>query len=137
VGDPKKAARTLHGVIAQKLVRKLCTNCRVPYQPTPEMLKKLGLPEGKVKQLFKKSGQVMIKNKPEICPVCRGTGYFGQEGVFEVFSIGPEEQEAIAAGNLQAVAASLRRRGLPTIQQVAIRKAVDGTTSVEEVLRIT
>src|SRR5690606_40605032 len=70
---------SLHGAVAQKLLRKLCTNCRVPYQPTPEMLKKLGLPEGKVKQLFKKSGQVMIKNKPEICPACRGTGYFGQE----------------------------------------------------------
>jgi type IV pilus assembly protein PilB len=137
VGDLRKAAQSLHGAVAQKLLRKLCTNCRVPYQPTPEMLKKLGLPEGKVKQLFKKSGQVMIKNKPEICPVCRGTGYFGQEGVFEVFSIGPEEREAIIAGNLQGVAASLRKRGLPTIQQVAIRKAVEGTTSVEEVLRIT
>ncbi len=137
VGDTRKAADSLHGAVAQKLLRKLCTNCRVPYQPTPEMLKKLGLPEGKVKQLFKKSGQVMIKNKPEICPACRGTGYFGQEGVFEVFPIGPEEREAIASGNLQGVAASLRKRGLPTIQQVAIRKAVEGTTSVEEVLRIT
>jgi type II secretory ATPase GspE/PulE/Tfp pilus assembly ATPase PilB-like protein len=137
VGDTKMAADSLHGVVAQRLVRKLCSNCRVAYPPTPDMLKKMGIPEGKVQQLYRKGGQVLIKNKPEICPVCNGGGYFGQEGLFEVYSIGPEERSLIAQANFQGLRAALRKRQLPSIQQVGLRKAVDGTTSVEEVMRVT
>ena len=127
----------LHGVVAQRMVRKLCTNCRVAYPPTPEMLKKLGLPEGKIQQLFKKGGQVLIKNKPEVCPVCKGSGYVGQEGIFEVFFLDKEERDLISTGNLQGLRAAFRKRSLPVLQHAAIRKAVDGVTSVEEVLRVT
>ncbi|MBX3387769.1 MAG: Flp pilus assembly complex ATPase component TadA [Phycisphaeraceae bacterium] len=137
VGDTKAAGHCVHGAIAQRLVRKLCTNCRVPYAPTPDLLKKLGLPEGKIQQLFRKGGQVLIKNKPEICPVCQGGGFLGTEGVFEVYPIAAEEREFIVQGNLGGVRSSLRKKQFPSIQQVAIRKAVDGVTSVEEVLRIT
>lgn len=137
VGDGRQAGTSLHGVIAQKMLRKLCSNCKVAYPPSGDMLKKLGIPEGKVQQLFKKGGQVLIKNKPEVCPVCSGGGYFGQDACFEVYALGNEERELIGTGNFQGLKASLRKRGLPTIQQVAIRKAVDGVTSVEEVLRIT
>ena len=137
VGDTKQAADSLHGVVAQRLVRKLCSNCRVAYPPTPDMLKKMGIPEGKVQQLYRKGGQVLIKNRPETCPVCNGGGYFGQEGLFEVYSIGPEERSLIAQANFQGLRASLRKRQLPNIQQVGLRKAVDGTTSVEEVMRVT
>ncbi|MCX5691127.1 MAG: ATPase, T2SS/T4P/T4SS family [Planctomycetota bacterium] len=137
VGEPDSATKGLHGVIAQKLVRKLCTNCRVAYQPTPEMVKKLGLPPDKVKQLFKKGGQVLIKNKPEVCPVCSGIGYVGQEGVFEVYSIGDAERGFVKNGDLTALKNEWRKKGLPSIQQAALRKALDGVTSVEEVMRVT
>jgi len=137
VGDIDQASKGLHGVLAQKLIRKLCTNCRVAYQPSPDMVKKLGLPPDKVKQLFKKGGQVLIKNKPEVCPVCGGGGYVGQEGVFEVYKLGEPERTAIRAGDWNALKGELRKRNLPTIQQTAIRKALDGVTSVEEVMRIT
>jgi type II secretory ATPase GspE/PulE/Tfp pilus assembly ATPase PilB-like protein len=137
VGDPKQAADVLHGVLAQKLVRRLCANCRAPYPPTADLLKKLGIPEGKVQQLFKKGGQVLIKNKPEVCPACAGLGFRGQDGIFEVYRIGPEEREMIVSGNFAGLRAQFRKRGLPTIQQSAIRKVVDGITSVEEVMRVT
>lgn len=137
VGDTKLGSDCLHGVVNGRLLRKLCTNCRVSYPPSGDMLKKLGIPEGKVQQLFKKGGQVLIKNKPEVCPVCQGVGYVGQEGVFEVAFVTPEERALINQGNLQAVKASFRKRQIPTLQQAAIRKAVDGTTSVEEVMRVT
>jgi type II secretory ATPase GspE/PulE/Tfp pilus assembly ATPase PilB-like protein len=102
------------------------------------MLKKLGLPADKIKQLFKKGGQVLIKgNRPEICPVCKGVGYVGQEGIFEVFRIGDAERALVKAGNFAGLRAELRKRNLPTIQQAALRKAVEGTTSVEEILRVT
>ena len=137
VGEPRAAGACLHGVVGQRLVRKLCNNCRVAYPPTPDMLKKLGLPEGKIQQLFKKGGQVLIKNKPEVCPLCQGSGYVGQEGVFEVYFLDKEERELISTGNLQGLRAAFKKRQLPSLQQVAIRKAVDGITSVEEVLRVT
>ncbi len=137
VGDLETASANLHGVIAQRLVRTLCENCKVAYQPSPDMLRKLGLPAGKVSQLFKKGGQVLIKNKPEVCPVCSGLGYSGQTGVFEVYPFGAEEREMVKAGNLQGLRAELRKKKHVTIQQAALRKAVEGLTSIEEVLRVT
>lgn len=137
VGDLPTAAGALHGVIAGTLVRKLCQNCRVGYTPSADMLKKLGLPADKVPQLFKKGGQVLIKNKPETCPMCSGGGYFGQEGVFEIFPVGPAERELVKSGNLAALRAEFRKRGYPTLQQAALLKAVEGITSIEEIMRVT
>ncbi|MFZ4430428.1 MAG: ATPase, T2SS/T4P/T4SS family [Phycisphaerales bacterium] len=137
VGETEAAVKPLKGVVAQKTLRKLCTNCRVAYQPSADMAKKLGLPADKVKQLFKKGGQVLIKNKPEVCPVCSGVGYIGQEGAFEVYSIGEAERGMIRSGDFAALRSEWRKKGLPSIQQAALRKALDGITSVEEVMRVT
>ena len=138
VGETDKAAEALRGVIAQKLVRKLCENCRAPYQPSPDMLKKLGLRPDQISQPFyKKGGQVLVNKKPEICPVCKGSGYIGQEGVFEIHPIGDEERAAIQSASEQTLRAALRKQGLPPIQQVALKKAVEGVTSIEEVIRVT
>lgn len=137
LGDADAGSKCLRGVVACRLVRKLCTNCRVPYVPTSEILKKLGLPADKVKQLFKKGGQVIIKKDPETCPICQGLGYVGQEGVWEVYKIGQPERDLIQAGNFNGLRAEFRKRQLPSIQSAALRKAVDGITSVEEVMRVT
>lgn len=136
VGDAELGGNALHGVVAQKLVRRLCSNCRVPYQPQAETVRKLGLPPDKVKQLYKKGGQVLIKNKPDICPVCNGTGFTGQVGVFEVYRITPAERALLAKGDLKSVAAEFKKRKLPTLQQAALIRATEGVTSVEEVIRI-
>ncbi len=136
VGDPKLAAEGLRGVVGEKLIRMLCSNCKVAYQPTPEMLKKLRLPADKIKQLNKKGGQVLIRNKPEVCPVCNGVGYIGQTGCFGVFPIEDEERRLIAAQDWNGLQTAMRKRSLPTVQQTALRKAVEGLTSIEEVSRI-
>lgn len=137
IGDPEAAANSVRGVVAQKLLRKLCINCKQAYQPAPDVLKKLGLPADKVKQLFKKGGEVLVKNKPETCPVCQGTGYLQRDAAFEVFEVNDGAREMIRTQNWAGLKAELRKGGLPSIQQAALRKAVEGTTSVEEVLRIT
>lgn len=137
VGDAESAGSCLHGIVVCKLVRKLCENCRVPYEPSPDMLKKLGLPADKVKQLYKRGGQVRVGNKFEVCPVCGGSGYAGQEGIFEVYRFGPEERDALSKGDAQTLRALMRKSGMPTMQQAALRKAVEGVTSVEEVVRVT
>lgn len=137
VGDAEMAATALRGAIAQKLLRRLCVNCRVPYQPSAEMVQKLGLPAGQVKQLFKKGGQVLIRNKPEVCPVCGGSGYVGQTGIFELYRLSPEDRRLIKAGDWAGLKATLRKKQLPSIQQAALIKAREGVTSVEEVSRVT
>jgi len=136
-GDAKLAAGGLRGIIVGRLVRVLCGNCKVPYQPSADMLKKLGLPKDKVGELYKKGGQVLVRNKPEVCSVCAGVGYQGQTGCYGVYPIGDEERALIIEGNANALRSALRKRGLPSIQQSALRKAVMGVTSIEEVTRIT
>lgn len=135
VGDPALAAKGLRGVIAQRLIRQLCGNCRIPYQPPADLLKKLQLPSG-TPQLYKKGGQVLVKNKPEVCPVCNGLGYEAQLGVFEVYLIGKDEQAAIAKHDWNGLKSAMRKRKLPSIQQSALHKTVEGLTSIEEVSRI-
>lgn len=137
VEDQAKAGKALHGVMAGNVLRKLCDNCRQPYAPAPDMLKKLGLPADKVPQLFRKGGKVLVKNREEECPACKGGGYLGCEGFYEVYKFGPTEQGLVAEGNMQGLRAELRKRALPTLQQAALKKVVDGITSVEEFARVT
>jgi type II secretory ATPase GspE/PulE/Tfp pilus assembly ATPase PilB-like protein len=80
---------------------------------------------------------VLIKNKPEVCPVCRGIGYVGQEGIFEVYRIQKPERELIRAGNWTGLKAEFRKRKMPSIQEAALVKALTGVTSVEELIRVT
>lgn len=136
VGDQKKAAGCLHGVVAVRLARRLCHNCKVAVQPTADNLKKLGLP-AETKQLFRKSGKVLIKDKEQLCPVCNGVGYFGQIGVFAVHTFGDDERRLIAANDLSGLRAALRQKKQQSIQQAGLQHVLKGETSVEEVLRIT
>ena len=136
VGDNAAASKHLRGVIANRMMRKLCVNCRQPVQPTPDLLRKLGIPDGAKAQLFRKGGQVMIKNKPETCPVCSGGGYLGQEGVFEVFMFGDEERAALETANFTALKAAMRKRQLPSLSDAARLKVARGITSVEEMSRV-
>ncbi len=136
-GSPKDVADALTGVVAVRLIRKLCENCKVEYTPQPEMLKKLGTTPERTKSLFKRGGQVLIKGKEDVCPVCQGSGYFGQEGVFEVYQIGADERQPLANGDLSGLRNAIKRKRLPSIQEAAVYKALSGVTSVEEVARIT
>jgi hypothetical protein len=68
--------------------------------------------------------------------MCNGSGYFGQEGVFELYSFTDSDRELLQKLDLSGLKLELRKRKVPTLQQAALRKALDGTTSVEEVLRV-
>ncbi len=137
VGDLQTAMPAVHGVVAGKTMRRLCTQCRQAYVPAPDMLKKFGLPGGSVKQLFKKGGVVMVKDKEQICGMCNGVGYVGQIGFFEIFKIEPEMREMLKAGDWNAFRAEIKKKQLPTLQSAALKHAIDGVTSVEEVVRAT
>ena len=135
VGEQELAAKALHGVVAQRMLRRLSENAKLPIQPTPEMLKKLGLPP-EVKTLYRTEGKVLIKDKLEPDPVSNGTGYFGQVGAFAVHYIDDEARTLIAANDISGLRALFRQRKQPSINTAAMQLVVKGDTSVEEVLRV-
>ena len=137
VGDVKMAAAPLRAVVAVRMIRKLCLACRVPFQPSPEQAKRLAIPAGKTVELFRAGGKVQIKSKVEDCPLCKGTGFSGQIGVFEVVILDAEAREHLAKGDLKsAYNASRLKFKAPGMQEAALMRVREGVTSLEEVVRV-
>ncbi len=137
VGDVKLAAAPLRAVIACRLIRKLCLACRVGFPPTPDQAKRLGIPEGKAVELFRSGGKVQIKNKVEDCPMCKGTGFQGQLGVYEVLPLDDEAREHLAKGDLKSAYNAMRIKfKAPGMQEAALLRVREGVTSLEEVVRV-
>ncbi|MBK7861471.1 MAG: type II/IV secretion system protein [Archangiaceae bacterium] len=128
---PFLLSSTLLGVMAQRLLRKNCTSCAVPVPLTAEQLAALRAPlpllEGGVNVLQGKG-----------CVKCRGTGYLGRTGVFEIFTASAEVRELInRKAPVDQLVAAARQVGLRTLREAAVRKLAMGQTSFEEVLRMT
>jgi type II secretory ATPase GspE/PulE/Tfp pilus assembly ATPase PilB-like protein len=137
VGDAKLATRGLSAVVHQRLIRQLCPNCKSPFTPTPEQAKKLGIPSGKQVELFRPSGKIQVKNRIEDCPVCQGTAYFGQIGIFEVMPIDAEARKYLAENDFRsAYARAVRDFKMIQLQEAALLKVREGLTSLEEVQRV-
>jgi type II secretory ATPase GspE/PulE/Tfp pilus assembly ATPase PilB-like protein len=136
VGDVQMAATPLRGVVTCKLVRRLCMACRVPFQPSPEQAKRLGIAAGKPAELFRAGGKVQVKSKVQDCPMCRGTGFSGQIGVYEIVLLDQEARNHLARGDLKSAynAARLKHRA-PGMQEAALLRVREGVTSLEEVAR--
>lgn len=134
VGDPSKAAMSLKGVVTGRLIRRLCDNCKVPYKPTPEILRKLGLPP-ETQQLHRKGGTVLVKDKETTCPICEGEGYFGVIGAYAVNTFGAEERKLIAAGDWSGLPGLLRQNKQVSLRTAAVMHIANGITSIEEVQR--
>ena len=136
VGDPKAAAKCLAGISNQRLVRSVCPNCKVGFQPSPEQSKRLGIAAGKPIELFRQSGKVQVKNKIEDCPVCQGSGFFGQSGIFEVFLADDAARAALAEGDFRtAYARAIREQKMLQLQEAALYKVREGKTSFDEAAR--
>ena len=82
-------------------------------------------------------GKVQLKNKIESCPVCGGTGYLGQTGVFEVLIVDDEARRYLSAGDLKGALSHARRNKMIYFQEAALSKVISGETSIEEVIRVT
>jgi len=118
---------TMIGIIAQRLVRKICPHCKRERELTRDERAYLQLP--------KKSYAVW---EGEGCKECRSTGYKGRTGLFEVLDMG-ERIKALVADSvgLADLAAAAREDGLVTLRQAAIRKMLEGVTTYEEVIAMT
>lgn len=137
VGDLKAAAKGLLAVTHQRLIRKVCEACRQPLQPTPDLLKRLGVQQGKSVNLFRANGKVQVKNRVEDCPVCQGSGFFGQTACFEILMVDETMRQMLAEGDFKSAYAHARREGkLIQLQEAAMAKVRDGITTVEELVRV-
>lgn len=140
--DLKRLADSLTAVIASRVVRKLCTTCRQSYQPSPEMLQRLGIPPGRVREFFTATtfqpGQV-DENGQEIlpCPDCMGYGYCERIGVFELLRINDVwKRKLLESPRVDALMAAAREARHTTMRDEAVALVAKGVTSMEEVQRV-
>jgi type II secretory ATPase GspE/PulE/Tfp pilus assembly ATPase PilB-like protein len=137
VGDKGLVAETLEAVINQRLVRKLCNDCRQAYQPNAALFKKFNLPPDDAR-MFYRPGEIEYDKhgRPIICQTCQGTGFYGRVGLFETIRITPELREVIRkAKSTQEIATACRRAGMLYMQEQAIKKVSESVTSINEVIR--
>jgi len=128
--EPYLLTATIEGIMAQRLVRKVCSRCKRPYTPSPQELMELGLREEDVegKQFFKGIG----------CPICKNTGYRGRTAIFEILVLNDEIKRLVLSN---ASTSELReaaiRNGMRTLRDSGLLAVFDGTTTIEEVAKET
>src|SRR5216684_217738 len=128
--EPFLVASSVHLICAQRLVRRVCSNCAEDVETPPQTLIQVGFSPDEVKSLKIKRGRG--------CERCNNGGYKGRVGLYEVMEISEELRELILVG---ASGPELRRKavdeGMITLRQSGLRKVKDGMTSLEEVVRET
>jgi len=112
-------------VLAQRLVRRVCENCKEEYTPPDNELKEAGLPAGTV--LYRGKG----------CDKCHGHGFRGRTAIHSLLDVTDAMQDAVMTGDAIRITEAARSAGCDSLRAAAIRKAVAGITTLEEALRVT
>ena len=136
-GSPAPLADRLQMVVNQRLVRRLCPECREAYRPNPEFLRKANLASQMVNVLYRPPPRAPMKDgKPVVCPRCNNQRHIGRTGLFEIMPVVPEMREMIGRGaSLADVRTQARKAGMRNLQEEGLERIINGQTSVEEVLR--
>jgi type IV pilus assembly protein PilB len=125
--EPFLIASATIGVVAQRLARKICDNCKKAYPASPELLKSLGMADSAV-TFYRGEG----------CPACKNTGYQGRIGIYELMEMNDAVRNLIVAkASSSAIKAAAALTGSKTLRQEGLIRAVNGITTAEEVLRVT
>ncbi|HEY0256389.1 MAG TPA: ATPase, T2SS/T4P/T4SS family, partial [Candidatus Methylacidiphilales bacterium] len=128
--EPFLISSSLEGVLAQRLVRKICPGCKTPYEPSETLLRQIGLSVHDVgdKNFYYGTG----------CMDCNQTGYRGRKGIYELLDISEPIRELITA---RAPSVVIRQKaielGMSTLRADGLRSIFDGETTIEEVLKYT
>ena len=121
---------TLIGVVAQRLVKTICGHCKELFEMDAEELRSLGLEPGG-------NGHIQLY-RGKGCQKCRGTGYFGRTGIFEVLSASESVKKLTTPGaDLEAIRMEAKKEGMVTLRENAIKKMLSGHTTYQEVLKVT
>ncbi len=127
--EPYLVASALRGVISQRLVRRICPNCRKAYTPDEDELRSLGLEPQEGLSFYRGEG----------CPHCSNTGYYGRIAVFEMLNINSQVRRMIANGAIRSdIEAELKKpeSGFISLHDNAMRLVKEGITTSSELLRV-
>ncbi|HJT31699.1 MAG TPA: ATPase, T2SS/T4P/T4SS family [Pirellulales bacterium] len=131
----EKLAAALKVVVNMRLVRKLCDKCKEAYAPPPQLLEQLRIPPGRVEALYRPPTP-NPEQPQEPCRQCRGIGYFGRTGIFEVLVVNEQVREAlIKKPKLDVLRQAARQAGMRTLQEDGLLLAITGGTSLPELMR--
>jgi len=126
--DPGLISDALLGIVAQRLVRRLCIHCAEPYQPSDEDLSKLNLePTPQNTKGWRKAVG---------CPKCFNSGYMGREAIAEVLDVDDRVRELIYTGTMTKLHRYLKETNFISFSEAAIAKILSGLTTIEEVFRV-
>ncbi|PZU98930.1 MAG: type II/IV secretion system protein [Pseudanabaena sp.] len=125
---PSLIAESLLGVVAQRLIRKICSFCSEPYVPTKAELKFLNIPVQDIKYQDWRIGKG--------CEHCFGSGYLGREAIFELLNMTPEVRKIITEGSQSLLVEYLTEHDYETFYHSVSRKISAGITTLEEALRV-
>jgi len=128
--EPYLVTATLEAIIAQRLVRRICTNCRAEFQPTEDMLSELDLTLEEVR------GRTFYFGKG--CEACNNTGYKGRQGIFEIMRLDDPLRDLILEGaSTNVIREEAKKRGMRTLRDTGLMSIFDGITTIEEVVAAT
>lgn len=125
--EPFLISSSLVGIIAQRLVRVLCHECKEPYQADASECKVLGLEPSEAPTIYHAKG----------CSECSNLGYQGRLGIYEIIEVDQELRSLIHSRAGEQELEQCARNNAPGIQQDGVRKVLAGVTTIEEVLRVT
>jgi type IV pilus assembly protein PilB len=128
--EPFLITATLEGILAQRLVRKICEDCRTEYEPSPEILMELNLrPEDvRGKKFYYGRG----------CDRCNNTGHRSRMGIFELVTVDDDIRDLISANaSTDALRQYCRKKGMTTLRESGLRAMYKGLTTIEEIVRET
>lgn len=128
--EPYLITATLEAILAQRLVRKICDDCRAEFEPSPEMLMELNLKASDAvgKKFYYGKG----------CDRCNNTGHRGRQGIFELVLMNDELRDLISNGaSTDQLRNACRKQGMNTLREAGLRAIFDGKTTIEEVVRET
>jgi type II secretory ATPase GspE/PulE/Tfp pilus assembly ATPase PilB-like protein len=139
VGSDSAATKNLKAIVAGRLVRRLCSACKVGYTPDPNTLRKLNMNPDAVGKLYQARKEPMrdTKGNPVPCTFCHDLAFHGRFGIFEIMMVDDELRNIIANGGTDnQIKQAQRGKKFRALLEVAMGQVRDGETSVEEVLRV-
>jgi type IV pilus assembly protein PilB len=123
-------ASSVRAIMAQRLVRRICANCTEPYEPTEVELRSLNLNPDQIESATFRKGHG--------CDRCRGTGYKGRMGIFEICVLDDEIRRMVNEGmSIASIRGRARELGMRTLREDGIRKVLNGMTTPDEVITST
>ncbi|HWI54132.1 MAG TPA: type II secretion system ATPase GspE [Desulfobacteria bacterium] len=126
--EPFLVASSVVGIIAQRLVRRLCPECKEPYEPSDELVKKF--------QLSRHDDKKLILFGPKGCPMCGNTGFKGRLALQEVLFMSSKIKDRVTAkATASVIEAEAANEGMALLWEDGLRKVLLGITSLEEVMR--